>query len=582
MARPHLRSLACLIALVGCSGRGCRDRDDTAPDCAEADKVPWYADQDGDGHGALLSETWDCDAPQGHVTSSDDCDDAAAGWQTIARYADADADGFGIGDAVQVCETAPGFVDIDQDCDDADSDVHPGAPVTCGDDIDQDCDGASDCEAPTGAVGANQADAKILGDEAGTLGAALVAADLDGDGVLDLGVGAPEENDEGAAYVIYGPILGVSSTSDAGMRMGGKGYPAHIGAAVAVGDVDDDGDADLLVGAPDCGIGCGGVSTYIIKAPLPTLVEIEGENDPVRLTGAGASILVGYDYAGDDGVADIILGEGYASVFLKEGPTSRARDLTTSNDGSLYRGGELGQSLAFLGDVNGDGFADLGVGSPEDANGSEVPYTIFGNFYLIDGPEAFQVQAEDEDLPFWRAFVLGPEADGLFGWSVAPAGDQDDDGYADVAVGAPGVDGGAGAVYIYSGDALTMAGNEEPVLAEEALAKFSPADDAMQIGYSVSGGTDANGDGTPDLLLGAPGHDDGRGAAFLWYGPLLNDVNTDQADLTLTGETAGDTFGAAVNLLADMNALGRPDILVGATGVNDGDGAVYLFFTDGL
>ena len=99
---------------------------------------------------------------------------------------------------------------------------------------------------------------------------------------------------------------------------------------------------------------------------------------------------------------------------------------------------------------------------------------------------------------------------------------------------------------------------------------------------SLSGGTDANGDGTPYLLIGAPGDSDGRGQVTLWYGPLINDVDTDDADYTLTGEIDGDTFGAAVNMLADFNALGRPDLLVGATGVNDGNGAVYLFFTDGL
>ena len=580
MSRTLLRSLACLLALVGCSGRGCRDRDDTAPDCAEADKVPWYADQDGDGHGALLSETWDCDAPQGHVTSSDDCDDAAAGWQTVTRYSDGDGDSFGVGDAVQVCETAAGFVDNDQDCDDTSGDVYPGAPVTCGDDIDQDCDGASDCDAPTGAIGANQADAKILGDEAGHLGAALVAADLDGDGVLDLGVGAPEENDEGAAYVIYGPILGVSSTSDAGMRMGGTGYSIHVGAAIAAGDVNGDSDLDLLVGAPDGGPAWGGYSAYVVLGPLPTFVEIDGENTPLHFEGAGASILAGYDYAGDDGVADIILGEGYASVYLIEGPIFRPTDLRTSNDGYVDFGGSLGQSMAMVGDVTGDGIADLGVGAPTSGYGDAV-FGEFGNFFLIDNPELFQV--EGEDLPFWSAYVLGVAEEGnLFGWSVAPAGDQDGDGYADVAVGAPSLGTGDGAVYIYSGDSLSRAGSEEAIPAESALAKISPASDGMQLCYSVSGGTDANGDGVADLLLGAPGDADGRGSVTLWYGPLLNDVNTDRADYTLTGETAGDTFGAAVNLLADMNALGRPDILVGATGVNDGDGAVYLFFTDGL
>lgn len=585
MPRASLRSLACMIALVGCSGRGCNcnRQDDTGADCAEADKQPWYADQDGDDHGDLGDMTNACDAPRGYVASSDDCDDTqASGWQTVARYVDADGDGFGTGAAVQVCETASGYADNDQDCDDRSADVYPDAPVTCGDEIDQDCDGAGDCDAPTGSTSASQADARIAGGDAGNLGAALVAADLDGDGVTDLGVGAPEENDEGAAYLIYGPILGGYSTSDAGMRMGGTGYSVHVGAALAAGDVDADGNADLLVGAPDGGIGGGGYSSYVVLGPPPGTVEIGGENDPIRLTGAGAAIVADYDYVGNDGIADIILGEGYASVYLKEGPTSRSKDLTTSNDGTLYRvGSGLGVALCILGDVTGDGLADIGVGAPDDGNGDEVLGPNYGNFYLIDSPELFQV--EDDDAPFWSAYILGvAEEGGLFGWSIAPAGDQDNDGYADVVVGAPGESGGAGAVYVYSGDALSRANDEEAIPAENALAKISPADDGMQLGYSLSGGTDANGDGTSDLLIGAPGDSDGRGKVTLWYGPLINDVDTDDADYTLTGEIDGDTFGAAVNMLADFNALGWPDLLVGATGVNDGNGAVYLFFTDGL
>lgn len=584
MPRASLRSLACMIALVGCSGRGCRcnPQDDTGSACAEADRQTWYADQDGDGHGDPAEVTSACDAPKGYVANSDDCDDAqASGWQTVARNTDGDGDGFGAGAVVEVCETATGYADNDQDCDDGSADVYPDAPVTCGDAIDQDCDGAGDCDAPTGPISASQADARIAGDDAGNLGAALVAADLDGDGVTDLGVGAPEENDEGAAYVIYGPILGGYSTSDAGMRMGGTGYSVHVGAALAAGDVDADGDADLLVGAPDGGVGGGGYSSYVVLGPLPTIVAIEGENEPIRLTGGGAAIVADHDYVGDDGIADIILGEGYASVYLKEGPTTRSRDLTSNDDGQLYRGDvDMGRSLAMLGDVTGDGVADLGVGAPEDGNGDEV-IGDFGNFYLISSPDQFQ--DGDDDVPFWNAYIVGvAEEGGLFGWSIAPVGDQDGDGCADVAVGAPGVSSGAGAVYIYSCDALSRAGDEDAIPAENALAKISPSNDGLQLGYSLSGGTDANGDGTPDLLIGAPGDSDGRGQVTLWYGPLINDVDTDEADYTLTGEIDGDTFGAAVNMLADFNSLGRPDLLVGATGVNDGNGAVYLFFMDGL
>ena len=583
MSQLSTNAAICLIVLVGCSGRGCRGRDDTAEDCAESDKQAWYDDADGDGHGDPLSQTFACSAPAGHVAAADDCEDGDPDhWERQSLYQDGDGDGFGAGSAVQTCEGTAGYADNADDCDDQNGDAWPDAPVTCGDGIDQDCDGYSDCDAPTGTASANQADARIGAGEGGGFGAALASADIDGDGLMDLAVGAPQEEGTGAAYVLYGPVTGGYSSAELDVHVVGNGEDMAAGTAVAVGDVDADGDLDLVIGAPDGDYAQGGISTYLVSSPLPTLVTLDGETDQdVLRGGSGTSLIADWDYQGDDGISDILVGAGNKGVVrIKEGPVKRSIDFTDKHDGRVVRGWTgLGQAMAILGDVTGDGLPDLGVGAPQGGTGDEV-IGEFGNFYLISDPAVFQ--EEDEDIPFWSAFILGEaEEDGQFGWSIATVGDQDGDGLADVAVGAPGLNSGAGAVYLYSGDALSHGSTEEAIPAEDALAKISAANRDMQLGYALSA-DDADSDGTPDLAVGAPGDDDERGATSLWYGPLLDDVESDDASYTLTGEADGDRFGAAVNLAGDFNALGWPDLVVGATGVNDGDGAVYLFFMDAL
>lgn len=100
-------------------------------------------------------------------------------------------------------------------------------------------------------------------------------------------------------------------------------------------------------------------------------------------------------------------------------------------------------------------------------------------------------------------------------------------------------------------------------------------------GATLAGGSDLDGDGRSDLAVGAPGAEEGQGAVYVWYGPVRR-ADAEEADLKLSGEASGDQFGTALYLSQDLNGLGRLDLVVGATGANDGDGAVYVFFMDGL
>ena len=138
------------------------------------DGTEWFADVDGDGHGALDSSLWACDRPDGFLATASDCDD----WNGLINpdadeicdstdndcdgqidleddsltdglwmYEDIDGDGYGDpATAVQTCEVLEDYILDDTDCDDTSDEVYPGAADYCGDGIDGNCSGdETDC-----------------------------------------------------------------------------------------------------------------------------------------------------------------------------------------------------------------------------------------------------------------------------------------------------------------------------------------------------------------------------------------------------------------------------------------------------
>lgn len=153
--------------------------------------------------------------------------------------------------------------------------------------------------------------------------------------------------------------------------------------------------------------------------------------------------------------------------------------------------------------------------------------------------------------------LVSPTGPGIlsdFGGSVAPAGDVNGDGYPDVVVGASTANGNTGAVYIYFGGPV-MHATPDVILTGEASGD--------RFGISISTAGDVNGDGYPDLIVGADAHLNGR--AYIFYGgPGLVSKGAVSADVILTGETSGGGFGISVAAAGDVNGDGRPDVIVGA------------------
>jgi len=302
------------------------------------------------------------------------------------------------------------------------------------------------------------ADAKLLGvdeyDEAGT--SLDFVGDLDGDGYDDLIVGAPTSwfaGPTGRAYVIHGPVSGTIELATVSAQLLGEGSGDQAGCSVAsAGDVNGDGQPDVLVGAhtADGNLEDDGAA-YLFGRDVTSAVDLATAD--AKFVGealddmAGSSVASAGDVDGD-GLDDILIGArcavGAAAqsgvVYLVHGPVSGTMSLASADarflGEFLYQ--EVGMATSSAGDVDGDGHDDILVGS----------YTADGRAYLVYGP----VAPGDHSLSDADAvFITEESTDDYAGWSVAPAGDLDGDGYDDIAIGAFWAYDEYGAAYVMYG-----------------------------------------------------------------------------------------------------------------------------------
>jgi hypothetical protein len=408
---------------------------------------------------------------------------------------------------------------------------------------------------------------------------ATSAGDVNGDGYSDLLVGAPSwdgtfQNEGKVALWLGGP--GGLATEPAWEREGGQAN-ATFGTSVAfAGDVDGDGFPDLLVGArgwdgaePDAGrafLFAGGAG-----GPADTALWTFDGDQPDA--GLGLSVSTAGDVDGD-GYSDVLVGafrqdgvapdEGAAFLF-RGGPAGPSG----VPDWSVLGGqasAELGGAVAPAGDVNGDGYADVLVGV---RRWDGVAGLDAGRALLFLG-DASGLAA----LPDWIAD--GEESNALFGWSVAPAGDVDGDGFADVLVGAYKED----VTWLDDGSARVFLGGAEGLDPDPAWLATS-AQAGAAFGWSVAGAGDVDGDGYADVLVGAYLYEDGQageGRAYLFRGA----AGPPAAEPSWTGLAAAGAvaFGDGVAYAGDVDGDGLGDLLVAdplAGFGSGGEGRVDLF-----
>ena len=319
--------------------------------------------------------------------------------------------------------------------------------------------------------------------------------------------------------------------------------------------------------------------------------------DPTSLNGAnGFKFVDPFDYgglgvvlasAGDingDGFADVLLGTSLAGaidhiqVVFGRGAGFAASlgpgDLNGTN-GFLSSGLS---SAAGAGDINGDGFDDLIQGQPGYGGGRDGPPPRGAAVVTFGKAGGFSRYAA-ADLK-----VLPLAIQENFGASVASAGDVNGDGVGDFIVGAPGAaahGAGSGAAYVVLG----KSGQYLPTLDLGHLAgveAFKINGAAGAAGVAVGAAGDVNGDGFDDLLVGAPSDGSTRGAAYVVFGKAGGFSTVELSGLTgadgfkLTG-AVGDRAGGRVASVGDLNGDGYGDVFVEA-GAAAGGGAGYVVF----
>ncbi len=613
--------------------------DDADPTLDTSSASTWYLDFDDDGFGGARYSVAACAAPSGYVADSTDCDDTRASVSPAGTevcdaadldedcdgaaddddtgasgastwYADADGDGYGVGGTtVSACDVPSSYVDNDDDCDDTDVAVNPGAAEVCDpDDVDEDCNG--------------------LADDADTAGDASFYYDGDGDGFGDASIAVTGcdastlwvandedcDDDDNGDYPLATEVVGNADDEDCDggelcwLDADDDGYlPASPGTVVsadadcsdasealttsAAGDCDDASAAASPAGVESCNLvdddcdgtvddgvgsifyadtdtdGYGDASSTTLACSVPTGYAANDDDcdDSTNLASpAGIEVCAdGYDNDCDDSPTDC----GWAGANAATTADYRFTGVVSSD--------QLGRSAA-TGDFNGDGNDDLAGG----IGGYDSPASGTGGAAVWYGPMTASESYNGADLLFGGS----TSTSAYHGYAMAAA-DHNGDGMDELVVGAYYAGSYYGLGYIVYGRASR--GSSSLALAG-STATMTGAVTYDYFGWAVGGGDDLDGDGYEEIVMGAYGTDtpsSSAGAAYLYYGSSTtrSSASASAADFTVRGISASSYLGYSVATVPDVDGDGFGEMLVGAyydsTSASYA-GSAYLFLGD--
>lgn len=460
------------------------------------------------------------------------------------------------------------------------------------------------------------------------------AADLNGDGLADLIIGAKDadpnnKESAGKVYVIFG-----KNTSFAGFSLsnldGTNGFVINgtnagdkLGSAIASADLNNDGLSDLIIGANSAD--ANGISntgkTYVVFGRTSgynssfNLSTLNGTNG-FAINGVNSGDFSGSSVsnAGDlnsDGIDDLVIGANFADtngisntgrsyvVFGKSGGFGANFNLSSLNGSNgfaiagINKDDYSGISVSGAGDLNGDGINDLIIGANRaDAHGrsnSGETYVVFGK------SGGFGATLNLANLNGSNGFVIkGINSGDSAGSAVSNAGDFNGDGIDDLIIAAPQADPNGqtnvGEAYIVFGskagfkssfDLSTLNGKNGVVINGLKIDNLSNT--------SVSSAGDVNGDGIDDVIIGSRNADEQKGESYILFGssnvfPTRIDLANLEANqgFILKGTNTGDLAGNSVSSAGDVNGDRIDDLIVGAPQANPNSvrdaGESYVIF----
>jgi hypothetical protein len=426
------------------------------------------------------------------------------------------------------------------------------------------------------------------------------AGDINGDGIDDLIIGAPDAgtNFAGSSYIVFGNST-FNGTIDLSSLDGSNGFAidgidrvGNLGYSISsAGNLNGDDFDDIIIGAPDAGTNFAGKS-YIVFGNSTgfnatfALSSLDGSNGFIvdgidELNNLGRSASNVGDINGD-GVEDLIIsapnapddGEVYV-IFGNDSTEFNASFDLTSLDGTngfkiegIDGVNNLGSSVSNAGDINGDDIDDLVIGASNAYNKAGGSYIIFGRDTGFGA--SFDLSSIDGSNGFG---IRGLNAGDRLGSSVSNAGDVNDDGFGDLILGAPGANNYTGESYVIFGKSTSFNRRIDLNSADGTNGFIIKGiDTGDKSGDSVSSAGDINNDDFDDVIVGAP--DAGEnfiGESYIVFGKdtgfdaSLNLSSLDGSNgLTVRGIDAGDNLGNSVSNAGDINGDEFDDLIVGA------------------